>query len=154
MAETPAPTGNEPPFAFSIVSADSPLFEKACDVRRLVFIEEQGFPEDGEWDEYDAKSIHIIAMAGAHGAGTLRFFDDDGWLHVGRVAVLSKYRGAGLGRLLMERCLEEGERRGFAKSFLNAQSDKSGFYEKLGYRRVGEEFLELDVPHYRMEREL
>lgn len=35
---------------------------------------------------------------------------------------------------------------------LNARKSALGFYEKSGYKIVSEEFMELDIPHYRMEK--
>jgi len=129
---------------FSLVSA----------VRRTVFIEEQRVPEEEEWDHLDGVAVHLLAEMDGRAVGTLRFYEDDGWLHVGRVAVLRECRGAGVGRVLMERCLAEGRRMGLSHSFLNAQTDKAGFYRRLGYREVGGEFMEAGIPHVRMEREV
>lgn len=129
----------------------SPRFPDAQAIRRQVFVEEQGCPPEEEWDDWDAVATHLVASVGGVPAGTLRSFDDAGWLHIGRLAVLPGFRGRGLAGLLMRRCLEDGKRAGFARSFLNSQWDKTSFYRNLGYREVGGEFVEAGIRHVRME---
>lgn len=38
------------------------------------------------------------------------------------------------------------------KFILNARKSALGFYEKSGYKIASEEFMELGIPHYRMEK--
>jgi predicted GNAT family N-acyltransferase len=37
---------------------------------------------------------------------------------------------------------------------MNARKNALGFYDKLGYKVVGDEFLEVTLPHFTMEKEL
>lgn len=138
---------------YVVFPGSDPRFAEASDIRRAVFIDEQGVPEEEELDSLDAGAAHILCLLDGKAAGTLRFYDDSGWLHVGRVAVLPSARSSGLGRGLMLRCLEEARRAGFTRSFLNAQCDKRGFYQSLGYSLAGGEFMEAGIPHCRMELE-
>lgn len=41
---------------------------------------------------------------------------------------------------------------GFEKITLNSRKSAIGFYQKLGYRIVSDEFIEVGIPHYRMEK--
>lgn len=41
---------------------------------------------------------------------------------------------------------------GFGKIILNARKSAAGFYQKLGYLIVSDEFTEVGIPHYRMEK--
>lgn len=136
-----------------LVAHNDSRFKEAAEIRRRVFVEEQKVPADMEWDPHDNIAAHLILYWGGKAAGTLRFYPDDGWLHVGRVAVLAEFRGKGLGKRLMERCLAEGRRLGFTRSFLNSQAHQAGFYAAFGYRRIGDEFMEAGIPHCRMEME-
>jgi len=43
---------------------------------------------------------------------------------------------------------------GLGKIILNARKSAAGFYQKLGYRIVSDEFIEVGIPHYRMEKEI
>ena len=142
---------NDPEYELVLVDSTDPRFPDVMDIRHRVFVEEQRVDPVEEWDEWDALATHILLLKNGQAVGTLRFFDDDGWLHVGRFAIVSDQRGSGLGRVLLHRCLEEGKNLGLARSFLNAQSDKVGFYGKFGYTAVGDEFMEAGIPHRRME---
>jgi predicted GNAT family N-acyltransferase len=44
--------------------------------------------------------------------------------------------------------------RGYKKITMHARKNALGFYEKMGYRKVGQEFEEITIPHYVMEKEL
>jgi predicted GNAT family N-acyltransferase len=37
---------------------------------------------------------------------------------------------------------------------MHARKTALGFYEKLGYRVAGDEFIEVTIPHYVMEKDL
>ena len=55
----------------------------------------------------------------------------------------------------MLRFLEEQARaRGFRRVTLHAQEYVKSFYARHGYREVGEMFLEADIPHREMVKEL
>jgi predicted GNAT family N-acyltransferase len=44
--------------------------------------------------------------------------------------------------------------RGMKKLVMHARKTAVGFYEKLGYKVTGEEFEEVTIPHYEMEKVL
>jgi predicted GNAT family N-acyltransferase len=44
--------------------------------------------------------------------------------------------------------------RGYKKITMHARQNAVGFYEKMGYRRVGDAFIEITIPHYVMEKDL
>ncbi len=136
------------------ISYQNPDFAEAAHIRRTVFVDEQNAPEENEIDSYDPVARYLLLVYDGKAVGTLRFFDLAGWLKVGRVAILKEWRGLGLGKLLVARCLEEAKQLGFSKSVIHAQSDKRDFYAKFGYRSVGGEFIEDNIPHYRMEADL
>ena len=75
-------------------------------VREAVFIREQGVPAELEWDELDAKCIHLMAMdAAGNVIGTARLLQQHGLRGgIGRMAVLKEWRGKGVGDALL-RCL-------------------------------------------------
>ena len=83
--------------------------QEALAVRRAVFIEEQGVPEDLEIDEHDAdpasvsSAIHVLVRVGGLPVATGRLLlnEPDGRSHVGRVAVLAEQRRQGVGRAVM-----------------------------------------------------
>lgn len=119
-------------------------------VRETVFIAEQAVPEHEEWDEYDADSIHALAVLPNRDAvGTARLRRDG---KIGRMAVLSAYRGAGIGARMLAALLDEADRLGIGDLRLHAQTHAVGFYRRFGFEAIGEVFDEAGIPHQKMVR--
>ncbi len=130
-------------------------FDEARQLRWRVFVEEQGFTAAEEFDALDAKSRHVLMYNEGLPVGTARiFFDEQGVLHVGRLAMAEPCRGKGLGLLMMEEIHKKARELGAVHLVLNAQADKTGFYQKAGYAVVGDVFLEDGYPHLEMRRTL
>ncbi|HZG25067.1 MAG TPA: GNAT family N-acetyltransferase [Chitinophagaceae bacterium] len=71
-----------------------------------------------------------------------------------QMAVLNNLQGKGIGRALMIFAENIARDRGFRKITMHARKTATGFYERLGYQITGEEFKELSIPHYLMEKSL
>jgi ribosomal protein S18 acetylase RimI-like enzyme len=71
-----------------------------------------------------------------------------------QMAVISGLQGKGIGRVLMQFAENLARDRGYKKLTMHARKAVIGFYEKLGYKVVGEEFEEVTIPHYVMEKSL
>lgn len=71
-----------------------------------------------------------------------------------QMAVMNDLQGKGIGKALMQFAENIARDRGYKKITMHARKDASGFYEKMGYRRQGDEFKEITIPHYVMEKEL
>ncbi len=52
--------------------------------------------------------------------------------------ILPEHIGAGIGRALMDRCLEESRKRGWTRLIVDSDPFAEGFYRKMGFRRIGE----------------
>jgi predicted GNAT family N-acyltransferase len=129
--------------------------QDALSVRRRVFIEEQGVPEDLEIDEHDADpatvttALHVLARLDGVPVATGRLLLDehDGNLHIGRVAVLAEHRHRGLGRTVMLALHDLGRERNATSITLAAQLHAIGFYERLDYTARGDVFLDAGIEH-------
>jgi ElaA protein len=115
-----------------------------------VFVVEQkcAYPElDGRDLEPGARQVWIEDSGEV--VATLRMLDEGSALRIGRVATAPAARSAGHARRLMERALElAGDR----DVVLDAQSYLREWYERLGFVRAGEEFLDDGIPHVPMRR--
>lgn len=137
------------------IEGDGAGFAHARAVRRGVFVEEQGFSAIGEFDDVDRTSLHVVGFEEGVPVCTGRMFEETpGVKHVGRVAVLSRKRGSGLGLAMMELFAEKAREQGAKKIVLSAQADKEGFYERAGYVSTGKKTLDEGVPHVEMMLEL
>lgn len=125
-------------------------------VREKVFIEEQDVPRELEWDEWDERSDHAVALDGRSNAiGTARLLPV-GCIggRIGRMAVLRPWRGRGVGAALLEALLQLARERGMPEVTLHAQTHAAGFYRKFGFDTRGDEFLEAGIPHVEMSLRL
>lgn len=126
--------------------------QDALNIRKKVFVAEQGVSIDAEIDEFEDTSKHIILYHDQFPAGVGRFRTyKDGFAKVERVAILKEYRKHGYGNQIMSFINNAAKTEGYIGTVLNGQSHARTFYEKLGYEIEGEEFLEENIPHYRMK---
>lgn len=128
----------------------------ACQrLRRVVFIEEQGVSPNDEIDGLDDQAIHLLALQDDRPVGTARLLVKGATGKIGRVCVLAEARGTGLGAALIRAALAVlRDQPGVSEAYLGAQSHATAFYEKLGFVREGEEFLDAGIPHRHMRRPL
>ncbi len=125
---------------------------KVFGLRFLVFVDEQGVPREIELDSEDAHAVHIIAEDGGEAVGCARVIASGTDAHIGRLAVKREYRGRGIGRAVFRLAVDISLGRGASLIWFHAQLHAVGFYEKLGFHRVGDVFLEAGIEHVRMER--
>jgi predicted GNAT family N-acyltransferase len=71
-----------------------------------------------------------------------------------QMAVSNKLQGKGIGATLMNFAENLARDHGFKKLTMHARKVAMGFYEKQGYKVVGDEFTEVTIPHYVMEKKL
>lgn len=129
---------------------ENTLTDDAKTIRRLVFIEEQGF--QNEFDDIDNAARHIVLYENDRPAATGRWYVKDGAAVIGRVAVLPEFRHMHLGAEVLRRLEEDAAAAGYHTIALSAQCRVRGFYEKQGYRAVGEPYLDEFCEHIRMEK--
>lgn len=122
------------------------------DVRRRVFVDEQGVPPGLEQDAWDAGGRHVLACDAAGmpiGAGRLLA---DG--RIGRMAVLPGWRGRGVGEAMLQALVEMAIAAGLRQVHLHAQLPACGFYIRQGFLPAGEVFEEAGLLHQQMSRAL
>ena len=75
-------------------------------------------------------------------------------LKVRQVATDSSQQGKGLGRKLSDAAEAYAKQHGYHTMYCHARKIASPFYLKLGYKIVSDEFTEVGIPHYVMEKAL
>lgn len=120
-------------------------------VRRRVFLQEQGVPEDMEWESRDPDCLWFVARTrgeeGDETVGIVRLVPDGS---LGRMAVLPEWRGRGIGAALLEASLARARALGWSQVRIHAQTHAMAFYAKYGFSPVGPEFEEAGIPHREM----
>ncbi|WCD80370.1 GNAT family N-acetyltransferase [Pseudomonas sp. TUM22785] len=126
-------------------------------LRTQVFVVEQKCPYL-EVDGLDlvGDSCHLMARDGDALVAYLRLLDpqrNQGDVVIGRVVIAEAARGTGLGHQLMERALEDCQRRWPGLPvYLSAQAHLQKYYGRYGFVPVTEVYLEDDIPHIGMRK--
>ena len=125
---------------------------KAFMVRCVVFCGEQGVPYREERDEFENTATHVLGEIGGEpvAAGRLRCLPE--YAKLERIAVRAPYRRRGIGAELTLFLLSLARERGYSSYRMNAQAHLEAFYGGLGFRAVGEKFLEAGIAHVLMVR--
>ena len=129
--------------------------EGAIGVRFRVFVSEQVVPPEEELDEADATATHAVALSAGAIIGTGRLLrQDETTAIIGRMAVDREWRRKGVGGQILLFLEEEARAQGYRSSVLHAQEYVKSFYASHGYVEHGEVFLEVNIPHIEMRKEL
>ena len=127
-------------------------FKDLRHVRETVFVAEQQVPLEEEWDDLDPQCRHVIARdLQDQPIGTGRLTPEH---KIGRMAVLSEWRGRGVGDALLVALIDQARTLGWTEVKLNAQVSAEGFYARHGFEPFGERFMEAGIEHQAMRRAL
>lgn len=130
------------------------IYQDALTIRREVFIKEQGVSEAIEIDGEEG-CLHFVLYSDTQPMATCRLLKKEPHIaKLQRMAVLKEGRGLQLGKQLMSEAEKIAAAHGFKEIILGAQNTAIGFYEKLGYHTDGPEFLDANIPHHMMKKEL
>ncbi len=80
--------------------------------------------------------------------------EQPGTVRLRQMAVLNDVQGKGIGRALMNFAENIARDRGYKILRMHARANAIGFYEKVGYQVRGDQFFEVTIPHYVMEKQL
>jgi ElaA protein len=139
----------------------------AFEIRREVFVKEQGYTEEQEFDEAEPLALHVLAQlvpgcattpGAARHLGAARLLldstEDPPIAYVSRLSVLPFARRMGLGKSIVEFVLEGAKDMGCFKARAGAQKTALDFWARLGFRPTGEEYMDFHVPHEWTEKRL
>ena len=96
----------------------------------------------GAFDEEEMLACCMLTKSG-HNSVRLR-----------QMAVQNNLQGKGIGASMMNFAEILARDKGYKKLIMHARETAVGFYEKLGYKVVGDKFIEVTIPHYVMEKSL
>ncbi len=131
----------------------SSLPKAAEEIRKKVFIEEQGFTT--EFDDIDETAVHLVLFdENVVPVATCRIFRDGekNTYVVGRLAVIKEYRGKNSGSALLNEAEKYVKEKGGERIILHAQQRVADFYKKAGFTEFGGVEYDEGCPHIRMEK--
>ena len=127
---------------------NSELMEIAHQIRYVVFVIGQNCPEELEW-EYEEESTHFLVLDNGKSVATARHRKTKNGFKLERFAVLESERGKGYGNTVLKAILDDlSDFNGLI--YMHAQKQVLPFYEKLGFKKGGEEFKEAGITHFKM----
>ncbi len=117
-------------------------------IRNSVFTIEQKISPQADFDGLDSVCYHILAWDQNHNPiGTGRMQKDG---HIGRLAVLSKERFKGIGKIMLKTIINFAKKNKFQSVYLHSQEHAIGFYKKMGFQPIGNMFLVEKLNHLKM----
>ena len=128
---------------------DRKSHSKAIEIRMRVFVEEQHVDAAIEV-ENEEEATHFLLYYRRKPVATARYRLTEKGIKLERFAMLSDFRGKGLGNDLLRFVLNDA-RKHKQRIYLNAQVQVVGYYEKYGFRKKGDPFEEAEIQHYYME---
>ena len=131
-------------------------FHSILQLRIDVFVVEQDCPYP-ELDGKDKQAYHFFAFAEGNPTQIIaytRIFKPGNYYNeaaIGRVVVHSDHRKEGLGVQLMKRSIDQIESMFQTKKIkIGAQTYLQKFYESLGFKKIGKDYIEDGIPHIHM----
>jgi ElaA protein len=136
---------------FNALSVDE-LYD-LLQLRQQIFVLEQNciyLDADG----VDKKCLHLLGLVNGKIVGYARIIPA-GYTYktpsIGRVVIDEKHRGKKYAYLLMEKAIELIKEEFKTKKItISAQLYLKEFYESLGFKTVGDVYLDCDLPHLKM----
>lgn len=119
-------------------------------IREQVFEKEQKIDSNIQIDNKDKEAIHVIIKDNDNAVATGRLVFDGIYYKVGRIAVLKEHRCMKYGRGVVQMLLDKAFIMGAKEVFVHSQLQVQSFYEKLGFIKVGDIFIEANLPHIKM----
>jgi predicted GNAT family N-acyltransferase len=105
--------------------------------------------------EADKNDLHLGAFVNYRLVGVLiltTLSTED--VKMRQVAVDEQWRTKKVGSEMVRYVETLAKNKGYRQMVLNARKSAVGFYKKLGYEIISEEFLEINLPHYKMRKRL
>lgn len=127
----------------------SELLDIVHSIRKEVFVVEQQIDAALEFDGIDAYCTHYIAYIANTPIATCRLRTTNDGIKLERFAVLKEFRNKGIGKLLLEKILNDIIPQNKI-IYLNSQVSALNFYKNNNFTVVGNKFYEADIEHYKM----
>ena len=141
--------------ALKIIDHGSPEYQQMIKLREEILRRPLGLGFDSGELETERDNMLIGAFEEEQMLGCCMLVEENReTVRLRQMAVLNDLQGKGIGRALMSFAENIARDRGYKTLSMHARKNAIGFYEKMGYRVAGDEFTEVTIPHYVMEKDL
>jgi predicted GNAT family N-acyltransferase len=142
--------------SFATIDFASPEYDQSLALRYRVLREPLGLDYSAEQISEEWAHRHFAAfLSSGELVGYLMLeILSGGKAKMRQVAVLPELQSMGIGSGLVQFSEQWSRDHGISGIKLHARKEAVPFYLKLGYHAVGEEFLEVGIPHFAMQKDL
>jgi predicted GNAT family N-acyltransferase len=137
-------------FGYKLVTDDDEL-QEGFEVRRQVFVREQGISEDLVFDGHDREALHMVVKDGEMVIGSARVqFLANKQAKLERMAILRHYRRKGIGKKMLLFLDAVWNDKQVQQVIIHAQLEVVSFYKLCGFDELGLPFREAGIKHIKM----
>lgn len=141
--------------ALKIIDHGSPEYMQMVKLRDVILRKPLGLVFTQQDLEKEKDNILIGAFEEDQMLGCCMLVEEEPIIvRLRQMAVLNDLQGKGIGRALMNFAENLARDRGYKIIRMNARINAVGFYEKVGYKVKGNQFIEVTIPHFVMEKVL
>jgi predicted GNAT family N-acyltransferase len=133
----------------------TPKYKQMVSLRDEILRRPLGLTFSAEDLEADKTDLLIAAFDDGRIIGCCILTPESGTrMRLRQMAVRPTQQGTGIGQQIMRFAENIARHKGFRIMTMHARDTAIGFYEKQGYKVVGEPFIEVTIPHHKMEKKL
>lgn len=143
------------PYIYKLATSASE-YEAYCELRQMIFAEEQGLFEQNDEDQWDAIAYPIVALnTSKQVVGVVRIYEIEPEIwYGGRLGVHSDYRRVGqIGRGLIYKAVTTANTWGCRQFLATVQLQNVKFFRRQHWHSL-EEIIICDRPHHLMQANL
>jgi GNAT superfamily N-acetyltransferase len=141
--------------ALKIIDYGSKEYQQMVKLRDDILRKPLGLSFDQQELEKEKDNMLIGAFEDDDMLGCCMLVEEKpGIVRLRQMAVLNDLQGKGIGRALMNFAENLARDNGYKILSMHARKNAIGFYEKMGYKVSGDEFIEVTIPHFVMEKVL
>lgn len=136
---------------------DEDTFKTYAKIRYDVFTLEKHVPSEIEVDQYDALDNicdHFLIIYNFQNIGAIRIMKEKSFIRFQRFCILKEFRQLGIGKQVISYIEKYYKDKNIYHIVMDAKYEVYPFYEKCGYHCVSDKFIEANIPHIKMEKDL
>tara|TARA_B100000745_G_scaffold58226_1_gene34521 strand:- start:707 stop:1144 length:438 start_codon:yes stop_codon:yes gene_type:complete len=138
-----------------LIEYDSEQYLESVALRQDVLRTPLGLKFTKENMTNDANELHVAATDGEQLVGILLLRPiTDQIIKMRQVAVKQNHQGQGIGKKMVHFCESLCKSMGFTQIELHAREVALAFYLSQNYTQIGDKFLEIGIPHFKMVKHL
>jgi GNAT superfamily N-acetyltransferase len=141
--------------ALKIIDHGTPEYQQMLKMRDDILRKPLGLKISVDEIEKEKENLFIAAFEDEQMLGCCMIVEmDPKKARLRQMAVLNNLQGKGIGRALIQFAENIARDHGYRIMSMHARKPTVPFFEKMGYKVTGPEFIEITIPHFEMEKDL